>query len=175
VHLASFQQTDAAEIDHTCQREHMNGYFNPLRRKVGVVTLVLACVFAAGWVRSSQTLDQRFFQNGATAVEYLQSDQGAIVWVHLNATSEPETSLFESCLPPPFFTSAAFPFVTDLKYEGAAISYGFAFHSVTSNEAAGFGCRIPYGSIVIPLTLLSAWLLISKPRAGEAAKQQADS
>src|SRR4051812_37506464 len=30
----------------------MPTYFKPLRRKLGVVTLVTACVFAAGWVRS---------------------------------------------------------------------------------------------------------------------------
>ena len=29
----------------------MNGYFRPLRRKVGGVALVLACLFVTGWIR----------------------------------------------------------------------------------------------------------------------------
>jgi hypothetical protein len=32
-------------------------YFRPWRRKIGVMTLVMACVFAAGWVRSSVRFD----------------------------------------------------------------------------------------------------------------------
>lgn len=35
----------------------MNDYFKPLRRKVGVMTLLLECTFAAGWVRSLKIED----------------------------------------------------------------------------------------------------------------------
>ena len=30
-------------------------------------------------------------------------------------------------------------------------------------------CRIPYWSLVLPLTLLSAWLILAKPRKAKAA------
>ena len=35
----------------------MGGYFKPWRRKIGVVTLVMACVLMAGWVRSLTVAD----------------------------------------------------------------------------------------------------------------------
>ena len=39
----------------------MFDYFKPLRRKIGVCTLVIACVFAAGWVRSLYVEDNFTF------------------------------------------------------------------------------------------------------------------
>jgi len=30
----------------------MGGFFKPMRRKFGVLTLVMACVFMAGWVKA---------------------------------------------------------------------------------------------------------------------------
>ena len=35
----------------------MGDYFKPWRRKIGVVTLMLACVFMGGWMRSIFFLD----------------------------------------------------------------------------------------------------------------------
>jgi hypothetical protein len=35
----------------------MGDYFKPWRRKIGVVTLVVACVFMAGWIRSFNFAD----------------------------------------------------------------------------------------------------------------------
>src|SRR5689334_5511517 len=32
------------------------GYFKPLRRKIGVVTLVVACILMAGWVNRQRVL-----------------------------------------------------------------------------------------------------------------------
>src|SRR5262245_34240100 len=32
-------------------------YFKPLRRKIGAMTLAMACVFAAGWVRNIVCFD----------------------------------------------------------------------------------------------------------------------
>lgn len=41
----------------------MNEYLCPIRRKLGVATLILACVFAAGWVRSLFVDDQYAFDS----------------------------------------------------------------------------------------------------------------
>ena len=39
----------------------MGDYFKLWRRKIGVVTLVVACVFAVGWVRSQFVEDGIYF------------------------------------------------------------------------------------------------------------------
>ena len=56
---------------------HMPTYFKPLRRKLGVVTLVMACVFAVGWVRGQIRYDEfRIFLWKATTVQLSSSHSG---------------------------------------------------------------------------------------------------
>jgi len=43
----------------------MVGYFKPGRRKIGVLTLVMACVLMAGWVRSLQVVDEIELSTGS--------------------------------------------------------------------------------------------------------------
>jgi hypothetical protein len=89
----------------------MGSYFKPWRRKIGVVTLMLACVLAANWICS--------------------------------AFAERCLNLFGIGL---YFT----PEATEV---------------VTVNSMCIVGIFVvSHWLIVIPLTLLSAWLLLSKPR-----------
>lgn len=53
-------------------------YFKPLRRKIGVIALVMACVFAMGWVRSISVLDEVGFI-GKDSYQRIALMNGAIV------------------------------------------------------------------------------------------------
>src|SRR6266700_4979357 len=58
----------------------MGDYFKPWRRKLGVVTLLLACVFVAGWVRSLSTFDSIAFANvGRLHIVPLMSHEGRLL------------------------------------------------------------------------------------------------
>lgn len=122
----------------------MSLYFKPLRRKIGVTTLVLACLFMGGWFRSlitSETLAILCIAGG--------SSEGAIAVRPLDRFR-----------------------LVPVWREGGSIS-----KSIKSTDSwKRFQCYIdlnrlifvfPYWSIVVPLTLLSAWLLLSKPRNRE--------
>ena len=100
----------------------MPTYFKPLRRKIGVLTLVLACVLMAGWVRSLSIQDKELF-NIDSLRNAIISSQGSIAWERW---------------------------------------IGNGRHESTS---------IAYWSIVIPVTMLSAWLLLSKSRQKPAARK----
>lgn len=103
----------------------MPTYFKPLRRKVGVFTLALACLFAAVWIRG-MIQPFRLIIPGGRYIEYvvyadsqkLHLSKEEQIWVGVRVT--PNLTL-------------------------AKIS-------------------LPHWSIVTPLTLLSAWLLLSRPR-----------
>lgn len=97
----------------------MPTYFKPLRRKIGVLTLLLACVLAAGWVRSYID-DDEFDANGR---HYINS-QG---------------------------------FFGETTRLGTLNENGDPVNLVPI-------WLIPYGMVVVPLILLSGWLLHSKPR-----------
>lgn len=83
----------------------MRDFFRGWRWKLGIVTLVMACVFAVGWVRSLSDPD--------VLIDGVGSTKG---------------------------------FVSMTSFDG---DFGIVFF-------------IPYWSIVLPLTLLSACLLLSK-------------
>ena len=59
----------------------MPDYFKPLRRKIGVVTLVLACVFAAMWVRSGRIQDVVRFGPGGRECIVVSFDGRFSIWV----------------------------------------------------------------------------------------------
>lgn len=105
-------------------------FFRGWRRKVGVLTLMMTCIFAAGWVRSFFTIDEFVTE------EYRVTN--AIV-------SAPYGIRFETR----YFLDGYFP---QLGYSSQA------------------RFTIPYLSRVGGLTLLSAYLMLSKPRQARKAE-----
>lgn len=61
------------------------GYFKPMRPKIGVLTLVMACVFAGGWVRSFTLTDAIFWDPDAFGFGVAATDSNFIVMI---ATSD---------------------------------------------------------------------------------------
>src|SRR5947208_128170 len=58
----------------------LGSYFKPLRKKIGVGTLVMACLFAMGWVRSLTVEDEVYFPSGKMMPVLAYSSHGYIVW-----------------------------------------------------------------------------------------------
>jgi hypothetical protein len=102
-------------------------FFKGWRRKFGVLTLLMACVFAAGWVRSLIVADRINFFGAQMLSWHGEIMRCVAVLVRTQIGSQTVTSAQET----PIWT-------------------------------------IPYWSIVIPLTLLSAWLLLSNPKRSKS-------
>lgn len=156
----------------------MWSYFKPLRRKLGAVTLLLACVCATGWVRSS-TYDDGFDQTLSQSRYGISSVRGKIRAYF--ARSEHARVLkmghqfWSYKLDPNQKTDL------DVEKESSGLNLG-NFRLLRSNQDWGhyselvqtagpavpvtlFDVQLPYWSIVMPLTALSAYLLLSKPRS----------
>src|SRR6185312_4765022 len=58
----------------------MGGFFKPLRRKIGVVTLGVACVLVAGWVRGFFVVDAVAFANTEATMTLIASSPSRIGW-----------------------------------------------------------------------------------------------
>ena len=103
----------------------MGEYFKPLRRKLGVGTLVLACVFMDAWIISRIVLGDT--DVARYTVEFWQcvGDNGIYCWI---------------------FT-------------------GNGFSVIACRGGMPFGLILFSWQATIPLTLLSAWLLLSKLRS----------
>ena len=107
----------------------MGDYFKPLRRKVGVVTLVMACLFMAIWLEG---------QGGSRPLL-------AIYW---NRYYKTQVQSFDGHIQ-----------LISLHTNPVAAGY-VKVHAV-----------VPCWPMISSLTLLSAWLLFSKPRSKPAKAQ----
>jgi hypothetical protein len=138
----------------------MGEFFKGWRRQLGLRTLVVACVFMAGWVRSLTTTDQLIGKEFFGQLHSFGSQSGAFYWIRL-----------KPCLPP----VPATPPIPDLDRHSLARKLGFLDIEIRQNSGgmtmlAGNGIGVPYWIITIPLTILSAFLLLSKPRPSTPKK-----
>jgi hypothetical protein len=155
----------------------MGNVFHGWRRKVGCITLLMALILTAGWLRSfslEECLCQVFVQQNIELV----SAAGSLGWRKVTLLY-PNT--FTTMYRPPQGYSArrhsrgrtppipVFPIVsTEHKWtrESTFEIPGFTFVTARAdwNDIRMSVWIVPYWSLVIPLTLVSAWLLVSKPR-----------
>lgn len=158
----------------------MGAFFKPWRRKAGCVTLLTACVFAAGWVRSLTICDGMAIT--FTKSRYsVRSYRHQILWDHEHVKN--------GRLYHPFFShfrviiseathSDPFDGFRECHWRVSAgdfyIASGIGLAGYYSNFVPKPGppvrfslmiAQTPYWSIVLPLTLLSAWLLLGTPRS----------
>ena len=126
----------------------MGEFFRGWRRKVGCVTLLMACVFMSAWVRSMMIGD--FLHRTGTGNGFIEaeSSNGFLIWW---SSSKP---LFTK-QPPPLC------WVTGNLSNSLKIQEQWPLIRQFGNRSF---VAVPYWSVVIPLTLLSAYLLFSKPR-----------
>lgn len=160
----------------------MREFFLGWRRKVGVVTLVMALVVCGAWMRSRIVMD-RFAHYTKTNWRMLVSYDSILWFEHRHAVDGPANHW-----PGVSFRSAIGLYgVTAWSPYGDGASPTFKeFPSLHRRQFAGFDfgeyqvsipnlvppattyrCQvwgIPYWSVVVPLTLLSSYLLLWKPR-----------
>jgi hypothetical protein len=143
----------------------MGEFFKGWRRKVAVMTLVLACVFTAGWVRSLAISDHFDYRTDATHIHFVSSDCGRLSYMrsHEMTLSHVHYANFHFTgaprAEPPWSHSNG-----DIKWhwQWYVIELGSVWFK-QSGQLMGFW-SVPYWPIVILLTLVSAWLLLSNPR-----------
>lgn len=155
----------------------MREFFRPWRRKIGVCTLGIACLFAAGWVRSQWKADAIWFP--AKLDDYfVDSLHGAIRFYKvIPATGTPIlpgrrlSFVTEDGRSPPHVkhdnNGNSFPFDPWGKLDAPVTSNWMLFAvgtgTVTSTRLKVEMIVVQYWSIVIPLAVLSACLLLIKP------------
>jgi hypothetical protein len=141
----------------------MSEFFHGWRRKVGVPTLLMACILMAGWVRSSRKLD--FLRLPVPLTGWSVSIESASGFIQLRLDGDNAHSEF-----------GYFP--TELKtyliyYSDYPLST-FEYEWYSAGDSRPTDCGIitlfPYWSVILLPTLLSAYLLLSKPRKSTPMK-----
>jgi hypothetical protein len=157
----------------------MKEFFQPWRRKIGVVTLILACVLMGGWLRSLRAVNNIAFTIGdhsliqmisrdeALAVRRIKSRLAVkelsvdrVLLMGFQAPQGNSTGHLATNVDPPTRAAEGSPFNWIMKL------HGFEIGNCADKQLPLqiFVARVPYWSIVIPLTMASAYLLHGKTR-----------
>ena len=159
------------------------GFFYGLRRRIGFVTLVLALVFTGGWIRSLSMADvicfpaRKYTTQSMVSVstDILVSAGNSLVWARdheeTTGTDANQTIDLGSSFPT-WQTQTSLPDSEDshLKWRWRTCGFGIC-DSEKREEGSRSTCLfIPYWSIAIPLTLVSIFLILIKPRKSTSNK-----
>lgn len=152
----------------------MREFFRGWRRKVGGVTLSAALLTVGVWCRSQYHVDIVTLESGSSR-QIFASTQGRLVWDQRK--SEPfgrrGSARFSLTLRIDIseqMDKSRFRYLDDWSITWRRRAWGFDFGEARQLSGAHVIFRaIPYWSIVFTLTLLSACLLLWKPRKGGMA------
>jgi hypothetical protein len=156
------QTTDKASRFHE-RDSSMREFFRGWKRKVGVITLVLACMFAGGWKRGLAAKEVVRLCVADELTYFFVSNGSWLYWQGVRGKPELNTpkAIGDIRVGPVYFSTD----VDNGDYRYVLQAEQRSFYP----EEKRYGYRItswaiPYWSIVLPLTAISTWLLLSKPR-----------
>lgn len=140
----------------------MREFFKTWQRKFGVVTLLMALVFTAGWVRSYVLFEKFCFrvERFSTSHQHLYSTNGQIWWsrlleeqggLHCQWHYSSKSSNVIICNP------------EDITWRWKVGEFEIGEHPDIGIGRVTYAI-IPYWSIALPLAAVSAFLLLTKPR-----------
>jgi hypothetical protein len=145
----------------------MQTFFHGWRRKTGVATLVMACAAMGVWIRSRLTEDSLVYF-AKEDILGLSSRKSELSWTRYTPWNSDDLSR----------SSGTWVWSHDVvrqeapdRYEGYEVVWRFQWLGFDLGERheVHFAKRIvdwtiPYWSIAVPLTLLSVYLILRKPR-----------
>ena len=164
----------------------MGEFLRGWRRKAGLVALMLACILMAAWVRSPLNADFVQFQLGTSYVTFA-SNQHGLWWVMSELPGsiyQPGNLSFKNqtfALPghrrpfsnDPFGHLINWSWGTQQRSDWCGFHYGRYCDDRPFNGIHFTFRIIPHWAAVLPLTLISAYLLLAKSRFADQKKNLA--
>ena len=160
----------------------MGEYFRGWKRKIGLLVLGLACVLLVWWVRSIRTKDVFQLRVAKTRVCFLTSNKSWIYWQFVRESFPSQLTLQQTTIvgfAPPSITLSSWHFVSSADDANQFVVLTTEQLSILVNAQRSYypGLKMevlgaPYWSLVLPLTALSAYLLLSKPRPKPSVPHQ---
>jgi hypothetical protein len=170
------------EVNTLQQKNHclMLTFFHGWRRKIGVLTMVMACVVSIGWIRSLVKFEAVELISNNRSFSLL-FDNGRLRWFYAHGEKARVEKWDIRFLT--FFRDEPYPGKYEIRRKRLSFVMG-DFKLITGSELQLFYsdlvqsdgpevlvnqiiAQAPYWSIVLPLTLLSAYMLLSKARVAK--------
>lgn len=154
----------------------MREFFGGWRRKAGCILLIVALTFMGGWLRSRYAVDvikfpvhiHRTGSSGSITFCCLISDRDCLVWDRADeyfTESDPNEETDLGTPYPIWQSSSNHPNFDQpqIKWRWRSCGFGACEYFDKDAEFRESFLFIPYWSIAVPLTIVSAYLLFRKP------------
>lgn len=161
VRLAAALKATSAQFRHSTEGSAVSEYFKGWRRKLGCITLGMACVLMIGWLRSLVVWDSIQFSIGG-ALQLIDSQAGSLTWSKFS--DHPPVAFEWRMSGHEYFSMGGPTFPVWPCCSPTLFDSGVEYH--------GIGVDSPYFQLVALLLIPSAWLLLSKSKP--ALKQVRD-
>ena len=145
----------------------MGDFFKGWRRKIGCVTLAMACLFTSVWLIANLWCFELVSAVGEP-IQIVTARKGFLRWssyMDINTTAAPflwqSWPATQEQIEP--MDAPLMRIEWDWHWVWREIEFGHGRCHGSSRHKIGVWA-VPYWSIVWPLTLLSAWLILAKPR-----------
>ncbi|MDB5345400.1 MAG: hypothetical protein JWP89_3777 [Schlesneria sp.] len=165
----------------------MWSFFHGWRRKAGAVTLVMACAVLGMWLRGRLYSDSIICRVASHQAIAIALDERSLQWISLSESDKSPKRQFVKDSQGRMQATAEYLIDPKLKIDwdfGSTerppmleASYwldwnDFRFGIATGDLGETRILTMPYWTIVIPLTLLSAYLILWKPRSKQKTSAQ---
>lgn len=146
----------------------MREFFRGWRRKLGCVLLTISLASMGGWIRSLSLQDQIIVARH-DSVQFFTSMNGALVWsrsspYYLSASIRWSSKEFNKAMLDSWYGA-------EVRWKWQRFGFDFGAGSYTDKSSVGgvFTRRVelwqvPYWAVTVPLTLISSYLILGKPR-----------
>ncbi len=157
----------------------MSDFFHGWKCKAGFVTLVISCLFMAGWLRSDSRMDTLRLNGSTWSCIVFSVDD--CLWFFSDTASHSDGPLINWQARPVDQSGSPGTQISRIDRRSSRIRpmdevetswhwrwREFMFGSGALKDAPSLRLKfisIPYWSVVIPLALLSAYLLFNRPRS----------
>lgn len=142
----------------------MKEFFHGWRRKAGLVTLVMALILAVAWMRSYFFNDEVLVPRGQSTY-FLDSAHARIGWGRTtpsHPSARTELHSFNMTKMNVLDSRESCDLQVCWRWAGFRFELGTLRHQASRIEIETW--MVPYWSLVLPLTLLSAYLILWNPR-----------
>lgn len=163
----------------------MQLFFSGWKRKFGIVALMLGCVFVIGWLRSP-------YQQDTISLHLLRplclklvsvSNRLIVSVLRINTNQAIATSVWSSTKANARSWTCEFAGVKSIHLtrehlfsaDDFDFGVGYSGQDLIDTEISQRSYQLPYWSIVLPLTTLSAWLLLSTSGGKQTDRRRKES
>ena len=149
----------------------MSEFFQGWRRKIGAVTLTMACVVMGLWVRSSFLGDSLAFSVGGDRYLWLASFRQSLMLIVVRTSDTDFAGLVPQWDTQPVIVADQPPWDDpNIEWVWRLGHYGYGVSSRPDQDFHVGMLVFPHWSVVLPLTALAAFLLLTKSQKSNPNK-----